>query len=439
MNSCRLISLFFAIFMVSATTGAAAVLKVGDGGVKTINEALSKAKPGDTIEVVGGTYSETLKLNKKIHIKGINNPVITSKGGYVIDITSSGVTVEGFTIKYEGKHAADDVAILVHNGSQGVLIKKNVLKNVMFGIKVVESLDTAIVDNTVEGIEDKDENTRGTCITAVGTLNLEVSGNKITSCRDGIYMEVSHYATVTDNEVTNSRYAIHTMWVDSGNFCDNIVIDNLVGMAIMYTKHTVANRNIAVGNKTHGLLINQTIRSEINENISIGNTKGIFLYNSIENEVKSNLVMNNNIGIHSWGGSEENKITGNSLIDNEVQVKYVAAKDQEWNGNYWSDYLGWDMTGKGSGDMPYESNTVVDHIFWRYPLAKLLYSSPAIHVLKIIEKQFPILKVPKVTDRTPSMAPLHKNWRLLKAKYANYQPARYHVDIQKLSNTGGIY
>ncbi|MEO5356816.1 MAG: nitrous oxide reductase family maturation protein NosD [Nitrospirae bacterium YQR-1] len=433
------VTVFILAALAFSVTTEAAVLKVGEGGFKTINDALSKAKPGDTIEVNGGTYAETLKLKKKIHIKGINNPVITSKGGNIIDITSSGVTFEGFKIIYEGKHVGDDVAVLIHNDSLAIRIQNNVFKNVMFGIKVVSSLDAAIVDNTIEGINDKDEINRGTCITAVGTLNLEVSGNKITNCRDGIYMEVSHYATITGNEITKSRYGIHTMWVDSGTFNDNTVIDNLVGMAIMYTKHSRISGNIAVGNKTHGFLINQTIRSEINENVSIGNTKGIFLYNSIENEVKSNLVMNNNLGIHSWGGSEENRITGNSIIDNEVQVKYVAATDQRWDGNYWSDYLGWDMSGKGSGDMPYESNTVVDHIFWRYPMAKLLYSSPALHVLKIIEKQFPVLKVPKVTDIAPSMVPFHKDWKTLRTKYENYQPAHYPVDIEKLSISGGMY
>lgn len=60
------------------------------------------------------------------------------------------------------------------------------------------------------------------------------------------------------------------------------------------------------------------------------------------------------------------------------------------------------------------------------------------HVLKIIEKQFPILKVPKVTDKAPSMVPFHKDWKALKAKYEKYQPANYHIDSVKLSNTGGM-
>jgi nitrous oxidase accessory protein len=112
--------------------------------------------------------------------------------------------------------------------------------------------------------------------------------------------------------------------VDRGIFSRNTAHDNLVGLAIMYTKRSEIKNNLSFGNRTHGILFIQTVRSEIKGNTVIGNTKGLFLYNSIYNGIVSNIVMNNQLGIHSWGGSEDNEITGNSFIDNEVQVKYVS-------------------------------------------------------------------------------------------------------------------
>ncbi|NIP42086.1 MAG: copper-binding protein, partial [Gammaproteobacteria bacterium] len=67
--------------------------------------------------------------------------------------------------------------------------------------------------------------------------------------------------------------------------------------------------------------------------------------------------------------SEDNTLYENNFIQNRVQVKYVATRRQEWShngiGNYWSDYLGWDMNADGIGDRPYEPNDGVDRMLWK--------------------------------------------------------------------------
>ena len=108
-----------------------------------------------------------------------------------------------------------------------------------------------------------------------------------------------------------------------------------------------------------------------------------------------------------------------------------------WDGNYWSDYIGWDMTGDGVGDNPYESNSVVDHIFWRYPVAKVLYTSPSLQLLWMLEKQFPVFDIPKVADNRPAMMPWHGNWEELNEKYSSYVPGRIYGEIEKLPHVPG--
>lgn len=407
-------------------------LYVGDGGYKGINDAIRASRDGDTVEVRGGEYHEEIIINKGIYLRGIGNPVLKLERGSIITILKSGVTVEGFTLVH-GKDVAgtQSIGIYIAKGADSVTVKNNHLKGVMFGIWTVSNRGVKIEANVVEGRKELDLNYRGNCIYLTDAQEATVSGNRLNNCRDGLYMEVSHDGKIINNEITNSRYALHTMWVDRGVFSNNYAKENLVGLAIMYTKQSEINYNLSVGNKTHGLLLIQTVRSEIKDNTVIGNTKGIFLYNSILNKVSGNLIINNNLGLHSWGGSEENEISKNSFINNEVQVKFVASRDQYWDNNYWSDYLGWDMTEDGVGDVAYESNTVVDHILWRYPLAKVLYSSPALQVLWLIEKQFPFLKVPRVVDRRPSMYPFHANWKEIKDRYP-YSPVRYYGDIDKI-------
>ncbi len=427
------------VLLFSVPRGAhARTLTVGkDLDYQSINQALEAAVAGDMIEVHGGRYRERLKITKPVHIKGIERPIISVEAGRIIEITSPGVVVEGLVLKYEKmEHSPDNVAVTVSKEAVGTVIRNNRITGAMFGVWNVEGKNIRIEGNTILGLKHLSENRRGNCINLTGSQRVQIIGNNLSYCRDGIYMELSHDATVKGNEISHSRYSVHTMWVDRGRFIDNIAHENLVGLAIMYSKKSEISRNLSYANLTHGLLFIQTIRSKIEDNKLIGNTRGMFLYNSVFNEIKSNLIMNNQLGIHSWGGSEENSISGNSFIDNEVQIKFVAGRDQEWNRNYWSDYLGWDTTSDNEGDYPYESNTVVDYIFARYPLAKILYTSPALQILRMLEKQFPMFEVPRVLDRHPAMAPLHADWKRLRARYP-HKPARFYGEIEKMPHLPG--
>ncbi len=50
----------------------------------------------------------------------------------------------------------------------------------------------------------------------------------------------------------------------------------------------------------------------------------------------------------------------------------------------------------------------------------------------MLEKQFPLLKVPRVVDKKPSMRPLHQDWKEVLASYP-FTPERYYGDIDKLA------
>ncbi len=434
------ILLLLAIPLLLPSLATARTLVVGNG-YSSISDALEMARDGDTIEVRKGVYKERINVDKRVYLKGIGNPTIISDSGNLIEVTSPGVIIEGFTLTYSSRDkfslTSQDTAIYVRKGANSVVIRNNRIDKVLFGIWNFEGRDLRIENNTIVGIKEFEAEKRGNCINLTGSLRVQIIKNKLSYCRDGIYMELSHDAVVTDNVIDNSRYSIHTMWVDRITCANNTAHDNLVGFAIMYTDYPKIKNNFAYGNRTHGLLLIQAVRGEIIGNTVIANTKGIFLYNSVYNKILNNLVMNNQVGIHSWGGSQDNFVSRNSIINNEIQVKFVARKDQKWDNNYWSDYIGWDMTGDNIGDMPYESNTVVDHLFWRYPITKILYTSPALHILWMMEKQFPLLEVPKVVDNNPSMLPFHKNWKELWKRYSSYKPDRIYGEIQKLPHVPG--
>jgi len=55
------------------------------------------------------------------------------------------------------------------------------------------------------------------------------------------------------------------------------------------------------------------------------------------------------------------------------------------------------------GDKPYEPNDAVDKLLWRYPMARILMSSPAIETLRWVQQRFPVFKPQGVKDSNPLM------------------------------------
>jgi len=127
--------------------------------------------------------------------------------------------------------------------------------------------------------------------------------------------------------------------------------------------------------------------------------------------------------VHLWAGSQHNRVERNDFIANRDQVRYVGARDEAWGGdtgNHWSTYVGWDRDGDGRGDVPFEANDIVDRLSWQHPMMKLLLASPAIQTLRLVGRQFPVLRAPSVVDARPRMQPARANWRAwLGRRYPN--------------------
>jgi len=106
-------------------------------------------------------------------------------------------------------------------------------------------------------------------------------------------------------------------------------------------------------------------------------------------------------------GGEENRLWHNRIIANQNQVKYVGDTQLEWSyqgqGNYWSEYQGWDLDLDGIGDLAHRPNDSLDKLFWLYPEAKLLMESPVVLLLRWVERQFQPRMTTGISDSFPLM------------------------------------
>lgn len=382
----------------------------------SIQAAIDGAAPGDTVRVLRGHYTENLRITKPLTLQGVDHPTVSGgMKGDTMRVTAAHVTIDGFIVADSGDDlGAENAGVYIPPGADATTVSHCVFSYTLFGLWIQSVKDVHVIDNIITGKRDHPSAQRGNGIELYNTTGARIIGNNISFVRDGIYVDVSHHAIFRGNKIHNVRYGTHYMNSYYNTWEDNDSYHNRGGLALMMTRNQIVRNNRAWGNSDHGIMLRTIQDSVIEGNVVSGNARGFFIYDAEYNVIRNNLVVDNDVGVHLWAGSIHNQVDGNDFVGNRTQVKYVAAHDELWGikaGNYWSNYLGWDRNGDGLGDVPYEANDIVDRLSWQHPMMKLLMASPAVQTLRLIARQFPLLRAPSVVDNAPRMRPEHTDWR----------------------------
>ncbi|MGF1728691.1 nitrous oxide reductase family maturation protein NosD [Photobacterium kasasachensis] len=382
---------------------------------------LDSASKGDVVSLDAGEYQGNFILRQAITLTGNNVATINAGGkGHALLLKSSDIVIEDLTIINWGSDlTAQNAGIYSDKKANNLIIRNNKLQGDGFGIWLQSGKHIKVKGNEVEGNPALRSADRGNGIQLSKVEDVEVTGNTVSKTRDGLYIIASQYNVLKNNTMHDLRYGIHYMYSHSNEVLDNLAYNTRAGYALMSSRKLTVRGNETRDSEDYGFLMNFITYSDISHN-RISNVwtkpenkvmgrdgKGLFVYNSGYNTISYNTIDTAEIGIHLTAGSENVKVFGNSFINNPVQVKYVSNREQEWSqegiGNFWSNYLGWDLDNNGRGDTPFEPNDGIDKLIWQYPEAKVLLDSPAILMLRWIQKQFPVLKPAGVRDSFPLM------------------------------------
>lgn len=377
--------------------------------INTLQAGINAAKNNDTVLVKKGTYKEiNVSINKPLTIIGENYPVIDGEmKGEVITIISDNVTVDGLFIINVGTSYTEDYAAIRVKRVENFVIKNLVLEKLFFGIYVEKSKNGKVFHNKIIG-DAVEEYNSGNGIQLWYSNNIQIENNFVQRVRDGIYLEFSDNCTIINNVSShNVRYGLHFMFSNNDLYQDNLFEKNGAGVAVMFSKEIKMYNNIFRenwGTASYGLLLKEINDAEIMYNTFEENTIGINTEGSNRIKYVNNNFINNGWAIKVLGACYTNTFTGNNFLYNSFDMAYNSkVNDNEFDGNYWSDYTGYDLDKDGVGDVPYRPVKLFSYIVNRTPETIILLRSLFIDIIDFSEKVSPVFTPDNLLDNNPKI------------------------------------
>ncbi|MBN3874593.1 MAG: right-handed parallel beta-helix repeat-containing protein [Nostoc sp. JL33] len=266
---------------------------------RTIQKAADLTKPGDTVLIMNGVYTNLPKVGSVVNIKRSGN----AKGW----------------IRY--KAYPGHFPKIQHNTWNGILVSNGASYIEINGLEVIGNNANVTLDYAMSQKTNKQNPlTNGNCINIDGRTSdhvhhIRILNNKVHDCGGGgISVIQSDYVTVDNNVVFNNAW--YSIYGNSGiSMLSNWNFDNNQGYKMLVTNNKSYNNRmyipwIAVGKITdgNGIIIDS---SRNDNNPKLGAYKGRTL-------VKNNLTFNNGgSGIHAFFSDHVDILNNTAVLNNQ--------------------------------------------------------------------------------------------------------------------------
>ncbi|MBN1216802.1 MAG: right-handed parallel beta-helix repeat-containing protein [Candidatus Lokiarchaeota archaeon] len=352
-------------------------------------------------------YSNNITLNNNI---ATNNTISSffiynTNNSYITNNCISANYDNGLTIEKSFNLSIEENQISENNNSgiylsedNCIMIKNNtIFNNIIHGIYFSDLCNNSdIINNTII-------NNHQIGINIKNSIKIDIINNSInqnTLC--GINISFSENIILDNNIVSDLNCGININSVYNLLLENNIISENLIyGIKIIDSKEIDINSNIIENNPYYGIYISNTNTSSqiyniyinnnifksnqfsiflglntfnitIDSNIISTNIYGISLDNCINSTISNNNFTLNYIGITLLEDSGYNLIFLNEFYDNILQANddgFFNKWDNGSIGNYWDDYIGYDLNRDGIGDDNYSISGKANSLD-NYPIYK---------------------------------------------------------------------
>jgi len=360
-----------------------------------------------------GTYAGPLILDFPVTIDGAGKVTIDAGGkGSVIYVDTDGVTLKNLHLTNSGTSHNDIDAGVQVRGNFNV-IKDCLIDDCLFGIDLQQSEHNILRRNRISS-KPFDLGQRGDAIRLWYSFRNKITNNVAFDARDMVVWYSSENE-IRGNTLSNSRYSLHFMYSKYNLVEDNRYFNNAVGIFLMYSDGIIVRNNHiahAAGPTGVGIGFKETSKLTIENNEVLYCASGLYIDVSpyepdTINRFDNNLIAYNGIGVRFLNDWTGNIFTNNRFVDNLSQVfigSGMTANRNVWDGNYWSDYAGFDRDRDGVGDTPHEIFAYADRIWRDRPYAQFFKGSPLLETLDFLERLAPFTDPDLlVRDEAPTM------------------------------------
>jgi len=361
--------------------------------------ALAGAPPGAVLALAPGHYRGPLVIDRPVTLWGPPDAVVRSDGtGTTIEVKAAGVSLLGFTVEGSGRRFEDTDAA-VHLRGDDARVEGLRVTGALFGIAASGVHRARIAGNEVVGSGLPDFGLRGDAIRLWEVRDSVVAGNHVTDSRDTVVW-YSNGNKIINNVGRRCRYSLHFMFSQYNLVENNRYYDNTVGIYVMYTDGVILRNNLvshATGATGMGIGFKEASSALVEGNDIIYCATGMGsdlspFQPGTQIWIRNNRIAYNGVGILFNSDRSGNVVTDNAFEGNLTQVAVNGAgtaNKNEWRGNYWDDYQGFDRNRDGRGDSPYELYTHADRIWMETPHARFFKNAPLMEALDFLEQLAP--------------------------------------------------
>jgi nitrous oxidase accessory protein len=295
-----------------------------------------------------------------------------------------------------------------------VEISSCALDDVLFGVALQGANRGLVCGNRITSKADE-PSMRGDAVRIwYGTGN-RVFGNDIDGARD-VSLANAPANVVEHNRIRRGRIGAQVVFSPRTRLEANLLDSNISGVAILYSNEVEVRRNRLLhsrGMAGSGLTFKESSHcvAEGNEVVDCSVAVKANAPTSPDNVItfERNRFAHNLAGMDFYGENGGHLIHQNAFEHNLRQVTVsgpMSARGNDWRGNYFDDYEGFDQNRDGVGDQPYELYAFADRIWMEVPQATFFRNSPAFELLDFLERLAPFAS-PELTlkDPSPAMAP----------------------------------
>ena len=359
-----------------------------------------------------GVYEGPLVINKPIVLDGKGEVTIDGQGlGTVLTVKADGATIRGLRLTASGTSFDHlDAGVMIQ--ANDVVLENTTVDDVLFGVLIQQGNRNTVRNNDISSKQEV-TSLRGEGVRIwYGHHNL-IENNHIHHARDLLLTNASDNR-ILGNDLHDNRISMEFIFSPDNLIRDNRIVSNDTGIVAIYSDglKVESNRIAHIRNTgSSALAIKESSEVRISGNEILHNATGLTANSPIFPEnilyLEGNTFAYNNVAMYFYGEKGGHVIHDNRFSENlsTIAVSHPAsARSNDWSGNLWDDYEGFDRDGDGFGDTPHIIKLYADRIWMDRPVTQFFRGTPIMGMIDFMERLAPFSEPGVIlTDERPRL------------------------------------